>query len=40
MRDRRKYLVLILVILGGLVGALMIEVPGSPAQKTRRSAST
>jgi SecD/SecF fusion protein len=33
VRDRRKYLLLIAVILAALVGALMIEIPGSPAQK-------
>ena len=33
MRDRRKYLLLVAVIVAALVGALMIEIPGSPAQK-------
>jgi SecD/SecF fusion protein len=33
VRERRKYLLLLLVIIGALVGALMLEVPGSPAQK-------
>jgi SecD/SecF fusion protein len=33
VRERRKYLTLLLVIVAALVGALLIEVPGSPAQK-------
>jgi len=33
VRDRRKYLTLLLVILAALAGALMLEVPGSPAHK-------
>jgi len=33
VRDRRKYLLLLSVILAALVGALLIDVPGSPAQK-------
>jgi SecD/SecF fusion protein len=33
VRERRKYTILLLVIVAALVGALLIEVPGSPAQK-------
>jgi SecD/SecF fusion protein len=33
VRERRKYLLLLLVIVGALVGALMLAVPGSPAQR-------
>ncbi len=33
MRERRKYIILLLVIVAALVGALLIEIPGSPAQK-------
>jgi SecD/SecF fusion protein len=33
VRDRRKYLTLIAVIIAALVGALMLEVPGSPAHR-------
>ena len=40
MRDRRKHLTLLLVIVAALVGALMLEVPGSPRTGARPSAST
>jgi SecD/SecF fusion protein len=33
VRDRRKHLTLLLVIVAALVGALMLEVPGSPAHR-------
>ena len=33
MRDRRKYLLLLSLIVAALVGALMLEIPGSPAHK-------
>ena len=33
MRDRRKYLTLLVVILAALAGALMLEVPGSPIHR-------
>jgi SecD/SecF fusion protein len=33
VRERRKYLILLLVIVAALAGALLIAVPGSPAQK-------
>ena len=33
MRDRRKYLTLLALIVAALVGALMLEVPGSPAHR-------
>ncbi len=34
MRDRRKHLTLLLVIVAALVGALMLEVPGTPAHRS------
>jgi len=33
VRDRRKYLTLLVVILAALAGALMLEVPGSPIHR-------
>jgi SecD/SecF fusion protein len=33
VRDRRKYLTLLVLILAALAGALMLEVPGSPAHR-------
>jgi SecD/SecF fusion protein len=33
VRDRRKYLALLALILAALAGALMLEIPGSPAHK-------
>src|SRR5262249_3633612 len=33
VRERRRYLLLLAVIVAALVGALMISIPGSPAQK-------
>jgi len=34
VRDRRKYLLLLSLIIAALVGALMLEIPGSPAHKS------
>jgi SecD/SecF fusion protein len=34
VRDRRKYLTLLAMIIAALVGALMLEVPGSPAHRS------